>query len=276
MFGLFGKKKKSPNNNLQEVCTKIYSCQNCGRIINYVTMPCPHCQWQPADLLSLARSFVLSNSTIKVPTLLLLAREVSDGRLPSEVVVNLDENAKEYYEMSESDSKLKYMFNLLQQSVDGNLVDMNMVRECPNCGDRITLSIEEECSSCGDSTGWDESTKLLVCMDNLMWFFEQRVEMDNSKEFSEFVCLLVLMINGLLRKNDAPPLNQRKYALTLLSDMKAISDKNRGAVIDTIKPKKMQIYLIKDNMLEDSEQFGLFLHAELEYFISKMIKGVSL
>jgi tetratricopeptide (TPR) repeat protein len=36
--------------NSSDDFTKIYSCQNCGRIINYVTMPCPHCQWHPSDV----------------------------------------------------------------------------------------------------------------------------------------------------------------------------------------------------------------------------------
>ena len=256
--------------------TKIYSCQNCGRIINFVTMPCPHCQWYPSDISSLARSIALSNPTIKVPALLLLAREVANGRSPSDVVVNLESNAKEYYEMPESDSRLKYMFDLLQKNANKNARDMSMVRECPNCGERIVLSHEEECGSCGEPIGWPESIKLLVCMDNLMWLFEQRVEGDNSNEFSEFVCLLAAMTNELLRKQEAPSINQRKYALSLLREMKAISDSNKGAVIDTTSPDKLQIYLVKDNMLDDSEQFGLFLYSEVEYFASKMINGISL
>lgn len=256
--------------------TKIYSCQNCGRIINFVTMPCPHCQWSPTDASSLSRSIVLSNPTIKVPALLLLAREVSNGRSPSEVVVNLNSNAKEYYEMPESKSKLRYMFNILQENAEKNIRDMNMVRECPNCGERIVLSQEEECRSCGEVIGWPDSIKLLVCMDNLMWLFEQRIEVTSSGEFSEFVCLLAAMINDMLRKQESPSPERRKYALSLLRKLKSISDANRGAVIDTTDPQKLQIYLVKENMLEDSEQFGIFLYTELEYFTKKMIAGISL
>lgn len=256
--------------------TKFYSCQNCGRIINFVTMPCPHCQWYPTDASGLARSIVLSNPTIKVPALLLLAREVANGRSPSEVVVNLEDNAKAYFEMPESDSKLRYMFDLLQENANKNTRDMSMIRECPNCAERIILSHEEECGSCGEPIGWPDSIKLLVCMDNLMWLFEQRIEGDNSSEFSEFVCLLAVMINDLLRKQETPSINQRKYALSLLREMKAISDKNKGAVIDTISPEKLKIYLVKDSMLEDSEQFGLFIYSEIEFFVSKMKSEISL
>ena len=256
--------------------TKIYSCQYCGRIINFVTMPCPHCQWYPSDPLRLARSIVLSNPTIKVPALLLFAREVSKGRSPSEVVVNLDSNAIEYYEMPESESKLRYMFNLLQQNAQKNIRNMNMVRGCPNCGERIVLSQEDECSSCGESIGWPDSIKLLVCLDNLLWLFEQRVEVSSLNEFSEFVCLLVAMTNEMLRKQEAPTLKKRRYALLLMRDMKAISDANRGAIIDTTTPEKLKIYLVKECMLEDSEQFSLFLYSELDFFAKIMIDGVSL
>lgn len=36
------------------------------------------------------------------------------------------------------------------------------------------------------------------------------------------------------------------------------------------------MYLVKGNMLNDSEQFGLFLLSEVEYFSNKKIKGISL
>ena len=268
-----GEKSKE---NSPEDFAKISSCQNCGRIIKYVTMPCPHCQWYPTEPSILARSIIISNPTIKVPALLLLAREVAKGRPPSEVVVNLDRNAREYYEMSESDSKLKHMFNLLQQNANKNTRDMNMVRKCPHCGDRIGLSHEEECGSCGELIAWPESIKLLVCMDNLLWLFEQRVEIVYSKEFSEFVCLLVVMTDELLRKQEAPSINRRKYALSLMREMKSISDANRGVVIATRNPESLHVYVVKENLLEDSEQFGFFLLSELKFFVGKMINGISL
>jgi hypothetical protein len=61
-----------------------------------------------------------------------------------------------------------------------------------------------------------------------------------------------------------------------MREMKAIADANRGAIIDTTNPEKLKIYLVKESMLEDSEQFGLFLYSELEFFAKIMINGVSL
>jgi ribosomal protein S27AE len=259
--------------------TNIFSCQNCGRIINFVTIPCPHCQWYPPDLLSFARSFLLSNAHIEVPALLLLAREVTNGRSPSEVVTYLDDQAMEFYRRPESDTNLKLMFNLLQQNANKNIRNMQMVRECPNCGDRILLSHEEKCGSCGLSIGWPESIKLLVCMDNLMWLFEQKADISNSSEFSEFVCLVELMTDKLLRKQEAPSQNQRKLALRLMHEMKSFTISNRGAAIETTNPEKLKIYVvgsIEKNLVEDNTLFGMFFHSELEFFVGKMVNGISL
>lgn len=111
-------------------------------------------------------------------------------------------------------------------------------------------------------------------MDNLLWLCEQRVEVSSSEALCEFVCLLVRLTNNLLRKQEAPSDAHRKYALNLLEKMTAISDLNRGAVIETKSPRELKIYLVKDSMLEDSETFGLFLFKELEFFVGKMVGGI--
>ena len=68
----------------------------------------------------------------------------------------------------------------------------------------------------------------------------------------------------------------RQYSIRLLTDMGAVCDLNKGAVIDTKNPKKLQIYLIKSSMRDDSETFGLFLYKELEFFVEKMTEGIRL
>jgi hypothetical protein len=57
--------------------------------------------------------------------------------------------------------------------------------------------------------------------------------------------------------------------------MKAISDQKGGAVIDTSDLDKIMLYL-KEDMLEESQNFGLFIHNEISYFAKKMIDGVSM
>jgi hypothetical protein len=121
---------------------------------------------------------------------------------------------------------------------------------------------------------WPDAIRLLACIDNLLWFFEQRIEPSPNKSFAEFVTVLVAALDLLLRKQEAPGEQLRKYSLELLSQIGALFDSNKGAVVEVKNPKELQIYLIKDRMREDSETFGLLLFKEVEAFVSMMESGI--
>jgi len=256
--------------------SQVYCCQNCGRIHRYVSMPCPYCDWSPDSIDEMARSIILSNSHFKIPSLLLLSREMAKNRTAADVVPNLMNDGKKYIRNTKQRETVEQIFTLLKQNEDKNRRDMNVVHECPCCGEWVLASLAEECNSCGEILEWSDFVRTLACIDNLLWLFEQRIELLPSEDFSEFVCLLVVMADNMLRKQETPTDQQRKYALELLSQMAAISDLNKGAIIKTGDPQKLEIYLIKDNMREDSETFGRFMYLELQAFIDKMIKGIQI
>lgn len=254
--------------------TQIYCCVNCGRLHNFVSMPCPHCDWSPQTIEEAARSIILSNSHFKVPALLTLAREMGNGRTADDVVPNLLNDGKTYLSVPKQKQVVEQVFSMLRQNEHKNHRSLSMVRECPGCGNRILFSGAEECEKCGEPVNWPDAIRTLACMDNLLWLLEQRVEVSSTDAFSDFVCVLVAMTNNLLRKQEVPSTPERQYSLQLLTDMGAVCDLNKGAVIDTKNPKDLKIYLIKDSMREDSESFGLFLFKELEFFVAKMVNGV--
>lgn len=172
---------------------------------------------------------------------------------------------------------MDYLYQLLRKDEQKQVRNMAIVRKCPECGDRkIWSTYDEICEKCGARVRWPDAVQTLVCMDNLLSLLEQRVEPNYTESFSEFVCLLVLMVNNLFRKQENPTPEQRRYALDLLSKIGAIADKNQGAIIDTSNPQALKIYLVKSNMAEDSETFGVFLHSQLQFFIRKMMEGVHL
>lgn len=254
--------------------TQIYCCANCGRLHNFVSMPCPHCDWSPQTIEEMARSIILSNSHFKVIELLILAREIATGRAADDVVPNLISDGKTYLSVPKQRQVVEQVFSLLRQNEHKNHRSLSMVRECLSCGNRILFSGAEECKKCGEPVNWPEAIRILACMDNLLWLLEQRVEVSSTDAFSDFVCILVAMTNNLLRKQEAPSASNRQYSLQLLTDMGMVCDLNKGAVIETKNPKDLKIYLIKDSMREDSESFGLFLLKELEFFVAKMVHGV--
>lgn len=256
--------------------TQIYCCAKCGRLHNFVSMPCPHCDWSPQTIDELARSMILSNNHFNIPALLLLAREIGNGRPATDVVQNLMNDGRTYLSTPKQREGVELVFSMLRQNEHKNHRSIEMVRECPHCRHRVLLSGAEQCDQCNQSIAWPDAVRTLVCIDNLLWLFEQRVEASSAEAFSDFVCVLVAMANNLLRKQEAPSARDRQYSLRLLADMEAVSDMNKGAVVQTSSPKDLKIYLVKDSMRDDSETFGIFLFQEIGFFVTKMEQGVAL
>jgi len=254
--------------------TKVYCCQNCGRLHNFVSMPCPHCDWSPQTIEEMARSIILSNPYIKIPGLLILSRQMANGRQASDVVLNLNKDGQTYLSVPKQRQVVEQVFTFLRQNEYKNHRNLNILLECVGCNTRVSFSGSEKCEKCGAPVQWPDAIRAIACMDNLLWLLEQRVEVSSADAFTEFVCLLVAMVNDLLRKQEPPSEQRRKYAISLLRTIVAISDLNKGAIIDTSDPRDLKIYLVKDDMREDSEIFGSFLFKELELFIEKMVKGV--
>ena len=254
--------------------TQVYCCANCGRLHNFVSMPCPHCDWSPQTIEETARSIILSNTHFKIPALLILAREMANNRTADDVIPNLLNLEKNYFSVPKQMKVVEQIFSMLRQNEHKNHRSLSIFRECSVCGNRILFSGSEECEKCGEPLNWPDAIRALACMDNLLWLLEQRVEVSTTEAFSDFVCILVAMTNNLLRNQEAPSIHDRQYSLQLLTDMGAFRDLNNGTVIDTKNPKDLKIYLVKDSMREDSESFGLFLFKELEFFVTKMVEGV--
>ena len=254
--------------------TQIYCCAQCGRLHNFVSMPCPHCDWAPASLSETARSIVLSNAHLRVPALLSLAREMANGRSAQDVVRNLEAEAHSYLDSVHGRQAVERVFALLQQDEQKNHHSIAALRECSGCQSSILASDADACEECGEPVTWPDTIRALACLDNLLFLFEQRVEPSPHAAFSEFVCVLVAMTHNLLRKQEVPSPRERQYALRLLSEMKRLDDLGGGAVVDTTTPTALKIYLVKTRMREDSETMSLFLCKELQSFVAKMTGGV--
>jgi hypothetical protein len=253
--------------------TQVYACLNCGRLHNYASLPCPHCTEFAEDIGAMARAVVLSNSYLRIHSLLLVSREMQKGRKPEEIVTNLDSNAAEYLRRPETRKIASDLLAMLREAQGKPDRTFGHARQCPTCATRVLLSTADHCQECGAAIHWPAILRLMVCVDNLLWLFEQRVEVRASDEFAELVCLLVVIANNLLRKQQAPSDDFRKYAVKLLVSLGSVGDTNNGAVIDLSKLTDPQIYLVKDRMTKESETFGLLLLVEIKAFIQAMISS---
>jgi hypothetical protein len=215
-------------------------------------------------------SVVLSNTYMPVAGLLMLAREISKGRHPSEVARNAKQNAENYLRLPEDKTNVTRLLGLLHTNAGKNHRDLQSLRACPQCHKPIFMSNEEECGHCSAIVDWPAPVRALVCMDNILWMFEQRIEIEDRPELAQLICLLVVMLNDLLRKQESPSKERCAYALSLMASIKTIADMGRGAVLDMSDLTKPVIYVIQDKAREDSQLFAVFIQSEFETLIRLM------
>lgn len=256
--------------------TQVYSCVNCGRLINFISMPCPHCDWVGKGLDDVARSVLLSNAHFRITQLLILAREVAGGREAIDVVPNLVRDARAYLDVPSQRDAVSRIHALLRDNVDKSRRSISETLACIGCGARIHFSGSDNCSECGEEVRWPSIVRVLSCIDNLLWLFERRVEVDSSESFSEFVCVLVSISNDILRKQELPPIAQRRYAMDLMRKVGIFYDLGKGAAVQTNHKDGLKIYLFKDNLRPDSDVYARLLDAELDRFGKAMSSGVGI
>lgn len=256
--------------------TQVYSCAKCGRLHNFLSMPCPHCDWFPESELDAAKSIVLSNAHLKIPQLLLLSREIASGRTAEDVVPDLKKSAAAYLNGDQQARAVRGVLSLLRENSQKTRRSINEVLGCPACGARMPFSGALHCGQCGEEIRWPKFLRSLACLDNLLWLWESRVEPDRSEEFAEFVCVLVLMMNDLLRKQEVPSEKNRRYALELLQKIGPVFDLKKGAAVDARDLEELKPYVFEDNRRDESQVFVTLIQQELKLFVAMMKSGIKI
>lgn len=260
--------------------TQIFCCAKCGRLHNYISVPCPHCDWSPQTIEEMAASIILSNTGFDVSDLLNISREIAKGRAANDVVQNLVGSVQKRLRDPEFRQAAGQLFSLLRKDEHMNHRSIKMLRECASCGEQVLESGAEKCEKCGAEVTWPDAIRTLVCIDNLLWYFEEHVAITTKDYFSEFVCVLVLLLNNLIRKQEPPSVRDRQYCLQLLTNIRVIMDANKEFFIEMSDINKLVLHFIADHIQVGAEQYsmhtGLFLHKELEFFVKKMTDGVRL
>lgn len=241
--------------------TQIYACLNCGRLCNFVTIPCPCCRWSARNAKELSAAIVLGLPSFSVQQLAIIAREVNGGRSAWEIIPNLESQAASYLQQNEA--SVSKLFSLLEQNRSKNERNLELLRECSDCGRRLFVSSSEECDDCGARVTWSRMVRMIICIDNLLWVIENRLELPSTPEFSDFVCLLVFLRNKLLFKQEMPSTSEASYLRQLLVKLKSLSDLGGGAVVTTSDAENITMYLVKDRAQPDSQSFGMLLAVEL-------------
>lgn len=256
--------------------TQVYSCMECGRLHHFLSLPCPECDWYPVNRREVAEGLILSNAHVDVSTLIRIGRRIAAGESPDKFVGNLSTMAQVWLDDPQRSQVIDRVLEVAQRDAQSSKRNVATLRQCPNCNGRVTFSAADTCEHCGNAVAWPKRLRALICIDSLLYWFEQRVEPSNQPEFSEFVCVLVFMLDLMLRKQEPASDSTRQHALQLLHDLKAIWDMDQGALISTEDLEALQICLVQDRMREDSKPFAQIIAAELQQFVQHMKQGNTL
>jgi hypothetical protein len=228
----------------------------------------------PKSIVELSWSMLLGNQDLGISLMLLFARSVAEKKHPFNIIGNLEETAASF----RSNPINIYILNDLYEKLNKDKVKLSRsfknIRRCSYCQNWIYYSQTENCKKCGKLLDLPEITRLLLCADNLLWFFENRSETNKTDEFTEFICFLVVLEHDILFNQIIPGASQRQYAINLLSKITAVFDKNKGGVIDTSNPSSLKIYFVQDDMLDDTKTYTIFISNELQFFVKVMTAGI--
>jgi hypothetical protein len=271
MFNFFKRKKEAELK--KEHKEFVYTCCNCGNLINFTSVPCHHCGWAPNSLEQMARSMVLNNNTFKIFELLNIGKHISEKLNPNSIVLNLDLQAIEYLEANKETTN--FIFSLCNENRSKYKTFTKDLKKC-KCGAILYTSDATACVKCKDSVMWNESTRLLLCANNLLGLFVQRIDYKDTEDSDRFVEALVGTVGKLYSTlNGQEGLATAKSELDLckikihlaLKTVTALVDKNNGAIVDWIDKSNVRTHIIKDSELNDTVIYATYLSSEIENLI---------
>lgn len=254
--------------------SEVYSCQSCGRLHNFLSLPCPNCGWYPKSVEQAAQGFYLSLDRLGAIPFLHATRNIKAGREATDAVGNLASVAAEFQSTAHGADLCRRIVKMAADDSQVNQHNLTALRCCENCGARVPYSFSETCEQCDSPVDWPQFVRAMVCLDNLLFLFEERIEPTETKEFRELLSVLVYLLNQMLRKQIEPEQQHRLYALNLIQLIGSLSDINRGGVVYTETPDDLKIYLVKDRMRDDTEMYTLFLCRELEICVGYLTAGI--
>ena len=202
----------------------VYACQKCGRLVEYISIPCMSCGWCPATLLEVSHSGRLARNIFSLWELLSIGRGIVAGRKATEVVVNLADVAAAY--MADPQSLYRHdieaVFKTSQNNlIFGNYFFWNEAEICKSCGTRNLNLIQDakECHQCKAPWRLPPPLRLLMCLTRLSIHFQHNFEAPKSNEFDLFIRYLVFLQSKLYRTQETPSGRERTYALDLMTKL---------------------------------------------------------
>lgn len=264
--------------------TIIYTCQFCGRLINYASTPCLFCGKYPKTKKQVIKSQALSSISLDMTSLLFVSKEIKSGKNLEEIIVNINDLVRNVLS-NENDfpifkSLFKIMGNLNNDPENTNFKRSEILSRsnivCENCNHEISVA-DFPCLYCGvlaQRQGIDAKTleidyspvkKWIIALNNILLFVEKYLDMgENEDALTELIFVLVYVINRLIEKNELPDMEVREYLIKLFNEARYFGSSDLEIAVE-----------IENNKVA-ADMDGKTEGGESEYIIMALASNISL
>jgi hypothetical protein len=193
----------------------VYACQHCGRIIEYISIPCMFCGWQPLTILDASRSGRLAIPWFSMWDLLKIGREINRGRKATDVVSNLVESSAASMAHPQYRSYVEGALDEAQKKKVDSFFYYLRAASCNRCGASIPgpNPFITKCSHCEAQLRIPPPMKLLKCLARASIHFQHNFAGEQSEGFDLFIRYLASLQSKLFRDQETPTHDQRNRVL---------------------------------------------------------------
>ena len=238
----------------------IYVCQKCGRLIEYVSLPCMCCGWRPTTLFEMSHSGCLNNRIFSLWDLLVIGREIAAGRKATDVVPKLAQVAAKKMADPQSRQDIEIVFQTAEKKFD-TFFFWHDAAVCENCGTHNPRQDAKECQKCKGRLRLSPPLRLLMCLTRTLDHFQGSFEAPKSKEFDLFIRFLVTLQSKLYRTQETPSHHERIQVLDLMSKLARFELSNGIAEIIMTNPHKISSHL-RDGLPDEQKPHAITVLAD--------------
>ncbi len=197
----------------------IYACQMCGRLIEYITVPCIHCGWQPTTLTKISHSGLLCTNFFSLWDLLVIGREMAAGRKSADVVPKLAQVVADYMAEPRSEYRrdIENVFKITQRKKSDDFLAWLQMGICQRCGFKSLHQDAKQCHNCNAPLHLPPPLRLLMGATRLIIHFQLNFEAPRSTEFDSFIRYLVSLQSKLCRTQETPSERERAQVLNMMT-----------------------------------------------------------
>lgn len=217
----------------------VYVCQQCGMLIEYISLPCWWCEWRPTTLMEVGCAAKLSLRYLSCQDLLSIGRQIREfHRKITDIAPGLSASVERG--LGDRNSSFRQeMVSVLktgEEKNNDNCVSWREAAVCGECGAAVLRFDLLECVSCHGRIALPPPLRLLLCLQRIVIHLIHNVgvpggEAGRPTQAELFVAFLCAVTSKLTRTQETPSDRERSMVQVFMTELKrfALTD-GLGAV----------------------------------------------